>query len=151
MTGKQRPTAGDTRADGTGRNLEDRGDLGVIEGTHIAQHDGGAELEWQELERLVDREPVHDLLVDRGCHDIAAGIVVLVGNDGQWTAPASPKLVEARVGRNSVRPRREGRATVEAMEAADDGDQCFLSGIGGVGAIPGEPDAQCEQAVVVPS
>ena len=57
-----------------------------------------------------------------------------------WAATPPAELVETGVGGDPVRPGRERRAAVEAVESSDDGDQCLLGGVERVGVV------SCESA-----
>jgi hypothetical protein len=139
------PAAGDPGSDGTDRDVEHLGDLGVVEGAEVAEHDGGAELRGQGGQGGVDVD-------GRGGN---LGGVVVEGGLGQvveargGSPVAAAELVEAGVGGHAVRPRAERGPAVIAGEAADDGEQRLLGGVGPVGVVAADAPAQRGQPVVV--
>ena len=146
--GQRGPAPGDAGAHGAGRELEHRGDLGVVEVAHVAEHDGDAEVLRQLGEGGVEAQPIGD----RGVHGGAGSARSARSSSGRPEAgspPAAAQLVEAGVGVDAVGPRRERRAAVEAGEAAHDGDQRLLGGVGGVGVVAGDAPAQGVDPVVV--
>jgi hypothetical protein len=61
----------------------------------------------------------------------------MLGKTGHWSAFATAQFVEAGVHGDAVRPCTKRRSAVEACDAAHDGDECFLAGVGGVGIVSG--------------
>ncbi len=77
------------------------------------------------------------------------GGAVVAGRVRGRPALALAQLVERGVGCDAVRPRREGGATVEAREPANDRDHRLLGGIVGVATRPHDAPADRVDAVVV--
>ena len=132
--------------------VEHLGDLGVVEVGDVAQHDRGAELLGQVVERVVDGHPVDDG-VDAGARRAGRRPRATGRRRRRRAAPAagarrrsssSAALVAMRYD-----PRRERRAAVEPGEAADDADHRLLGGVVGVAAGAGDAPAHRVDAVVV--
>lgn len=150
--GQAGPAPRDARTHGTGCQIQDFGDLGVVEAGEIAQHDRHAELLREQRQAQID--------VDRGGNGVGriAGLGspewglcggLVLGQPGVGSPAATPEFVEARVGGHSVRPGGELGPSVEAGEPSDDRDQGLLGGIERVGIVAGEPPADRVDPVLV--
>ena len=96
----------DAGTDGPGWDVEDLGDLGVIEVAEVAQDDGDPELLRDLGERGVDDEAGVDR-VSGG--DAPPAVRTGSGSDvdGNWPALPAAQLVDRGVGRDAVQPGRE--------------------------------------------
>jgi hypothetical protein len=65
----------------------------------------------------------------------STGLVVIAGQPRDWAAAPAAELVEAGIGGNPVRPRRELGAAVESVNAPDHGQESFLGGVSGVSVV----------------
>ena len=63
-----------------------------------------------------------------------------------WAATPPAELVETGVGGDPVRPGRERRAAIEAVESLDDRDQRLLGGVESVGVVSCESATDCVDA-----
>lgn len=142
------PTPGDARSNGARWDLEDLGDLGVVDPGEVPQGDRGAELDGELLERGVDGELVSDPLVERGScarHDLRNHV------DGPRAAVRAACFVERGVRGDAVAPRREARASVERVDPACDREQGFLRCVERVVRVLQDSAADAVDAIEVPS
>ena len=143
--------AGDAGLHRADRYPEGLGDLGVVEVGDVTQHDRGAELLRELVERGVDGHAVGDrrhLAIGERVDGLGRDTVV--ADDVQAGAALAPaQLVERGVRGDPVRPRRELGATVEARQAPDDADHRLLGRVVGVAGRPGDAPAHGVDAVVV--
>jgi hypothetical protein len=149
VAGKSGPATRDPRSDRTGRDVEYRRDLGVVEAGEVPQHDRRPELLRQPLEGGVDVDPVGHIVVD--ARWAAARGLLELRQTGIRPATPPAELVEAGVRRHPIRPRAERGSTVEPGQAAHQGDQGLLSGVEGVGLVARESPADRVDPVVVPA
>ncbi len=150
--GQGGPPSGDPAANGTGREVEHSGDLGVVEIGDVTKHDRKTVLVAERAQSGVERQMIAD-----GVDSSAAGrigvldvmVVDLVGRGEHTAALAAAQLVEAGVGGDAVGPRAERRTPVETGEVAHNGDHRILGCVGGVGFVPGDASTHSVHAVVV--
>lgn len=125
VIGQRGPSACDSRPNGSGRNIEDRRDLRVVETDEIPKGDRGAVLRREPRERGVDVELIGHRFVEPPRADAR------LGNDVDRSGPTSPPpgLVERGIRGDAVAPGCEPGAAVERLDAARDREERFLGGI----------------------
>lgn len=142
--------SGNSRPNRTGRQVQDITDLGVVHPHDIAEHDRCTELDGK---RLQGRVEFHSVSHPTGLIGRLAprGTIAMFGRveDGLGTAATATQLVEAGVCGHAIAPGPKAGPTIEPAEAPHDGQQCLLTGVGGVGLVAGQPAADGEEAVVV--
>jgi hypothetical protein len=135
---QRRPTSGDARAHGADRDIEDFGDLGIVEAGEVAQHDGDPKLLGKPGQGGVDGQTI-----------INAGFLA---RRRRWLTqqprvhrpgapPLAPELVEGGVNGDAVSPSPEAACSFEAMQIAHDGEQGFLGGVVAVRVGSGDAPA----------
>jgi len=153
--GEARPAASDAALDGAYWHAKNLGDLGVVQVTDVAEHDGYPEILGEVGKRGIQQHPITEPVETHpgiGISVFHDGVVSsVVAPDGvAHRAPApSAKLVEARVGGDPVHPGREAATPVELVQAPDDCDHRLLGGVGGVGLVASDAATHSEDAVVV--
>lgn len=143
-------TAGDSRLDRPDGDLQNGGDLRVIEVGDVAEDHRGAELLGDLSECLVDGYTVADGIdppFGGRIDDLGCGLMI-EGVQRRTTLPFT-NLVECGVGGDAVGPGSERGATVEPGQAADDLDHRLLTGIVGVPVGAGDSPADPVDPVVV--
>ena len=123
----------------SGCEVEHLGDLGVVEPGEISEYDRRLEFLGELRERIIDIDAGGDGLAGIERRATTEGLIcdVLVIREAglRATTPAT-ELVETGVGGDPVRPGRERRAAVEALESLDDGDQRLLGGVERAASFP---------------
>ena len=136
LVGQRRPAPGDPRPHRPGWDVEDAGDLRVVEPDQISERDRGAMARGQARERGVDVDLVGD-----GVFEARPPFAWLRERlRGSRPARSAPRFVEGGVGGDPVAPRRELRASVEGVDAPRDREQRVLRGVErvvGVARAPG--------------
>ena len=139
--GKPTAPTSDATPHCSGCEVEHLGDLGVVEPGEISEYDRRLEFLGELRERIVDIDAGGDGLAGIERRATTEGLIcdVLVIREAglRATTPAT-ELVETGVGGDPVRPGRERRAAVEAIESLDDGDQRLLGGVERAGVVSGE-------------
>ena len=141
--GKPTSPTSDATPHCSGCEVEHLGDLGVVEPGEISEYDRRLEFLGELRKRIVDVDAGGDGLAGIERRATTEGLIrdVLVIREAGLRATTPPtELVETGVGGDPVRPGRERRAAVEAVESSDDGDQCLLGGVERVGVV------SCESA-----
>lgn len=149
-----RPSARDTRLDSPDRNIEDLGDLSVVEVGNITQHDGRPEIFGECVESIVEDQPIAHVLQAFFGHWIdylGDKVAVFSVSDRVecWSAFAFAELVERSVCRDAICPRAERGTTVETRKVPRDLDQRLLAGVVGVSGTSSDPPTDCMDPVVV--
>ena len=139
--GKPTAPTSDATSNRPGCEVEHLGDLGVVEPGEISEYDRRLEFLGELRKGIVDIDAGGDCLAGTKRRATTEGLIrnVLVIREAglRATTPAT-ELVETGVGGDPVRPGRERRAAVEAIESLDDGDQRLLGGVERVGVVSGE-------------
>ena len=147
--GQLRPGPRDPRLDRAERDVEDVGDLLVVEVDHVAQHHDHPEVVAQPVECGVDRELIVDAvaLCARGVVDDL--VFAVVGDVERRSTFPLAQLVERGVRGDAVRPGAERGPAVEPRQVADDLDERLLAGVVGIARRAGDPSAHRVDPVVV--
>ncbi len=144
-SGQVSAAPGDAGPNGSRRDLQGAGDLGVIEAGDVPQHDRDPELLGQLIEGAGEGQMVGQPFVV--ARFVGHGLRDLLDRDGPTLAAA--ELIEAGVGGHPVAPGPECRATVEAGKTSNDGQERLLTAVSGVGVVPGDPPTHRVETVVV--
>ena len=123
LVGQRGPAPGDARPHRSGRDVEHRRDLGVVEADEIAERDRGA------VTRATAARARRRCRAGRRRRRRAPGRASRGSgtiSDRRRSAGAAPGFVERGVRRDPVAPRRELRASVEGVDAPRDREQRFL-------------------------
>jgi len=157
--GERAATACDARLHGADGDVEDVGDLVVVQISDVAQDDGGLEVVAEITERLIDGEAIGNGIDPLGCHRIhdlgwaTITVIIVVGANRVERGPtlAFAEFVERGVGCDAIRPGTELGSTIEPTDAAGDLDQGFLAGVVSVACAAGDSAADGKDPVVVAS
>ena len=140
------PAPSDSRPDGSRRDVEYRGDLGVVEAYEIAQRDRSSVVGRQTAERGIDVELTGDGVVERG-----TPILRLRQRFHRRRSPGpAARFVERGIGSDAIAPSRELGPAVERFDPAGNREQGFLCGVERVVGICEDSPAHCMHQARVP-
>jgi hypothetical protein len=150
MVGQPGAAAGNTRADGSRRNVEGLGDFCVVHPDLITEHDGSSELVGKARQRLVELHAVDHGVCQTRSRWLRCVIFGLELREAWGRASSTAaEFVETGIGRNPVGPGGELRTTVELRKSTHDGHQCLLGCVRCVRVVAREPAADRVNTVIV--
>jgi hypothetical protein len=148
--GESSSAAGDSGAYGSDRNVENGGDLFVVEVGNVTEHEGHAVFLGESSESSFDQFSVLERVTGSFGSRIGQVFVHSLDVAQRLRAPsASTQLVEGGVGGDAVGPRGERRASVERIQIAGDRHQGVLGGVVGIGSSTEDPEADCMKTRVM--